>query len=52
MTKAFAEGMEQAMPRLKAAAEKEMAAMNRDARQLYRNFMGVARGARKVSAAE
>jgi len=40
------------MPRLKAAAEKEMAAMNRDARQLYRNFMGVAQSARKVSAAE
>ena len=40
------------MPRLKAAAEKEMAAMNRDARRLYRNFMAAARGETKVSAAE
>lgn len=40
------------MPRLKAAAEKEMAAMNRDARRLYRNFMAAALGETKVSAAE
>ncbi len=38
------------MPRLKAAAEKEMAAMNRDARRLYRNFMATARA--KATAAE
>jgi len=41
-----------AMPRLKAAAEKEMAAMNGDARRLYSNFMAAARGESKVSAAE
>jgi GMP synthase-like glutamine amidotransferase len=40
------------MPRLKAAAEKEMAAMNRDARRLYRNFMAAAGGETRVSAAE
>ena len=38
------------MPRLDAAAKQEMPAMNRDARQLYRNFMAVARA--KASAAE
>ena len=31
------------MPRLDAAAKAEMAAFNRDARRLYRNFMGLAR---------
>ena len=40
------------MPRLKAAADREMAAMNRDARRLYRNFMSVARGAGQESAAQ
>jgi GMP synthase-like glutamine amidotransferase len=33
-----------AMPKLQAAAAKEMTAFNRDARRLYRNFMQVARG--------
>lgn len=32
------------MPVLQAAATKQMSAFNRDARQLYRNFMHVARG--------
>ena len=40
------------MPRLKAAAEKEMAAMNRDARRLYRNFMAAAGVAAKASAVQ
>jgi GMP synthase-like glutamine amidotransferase len=31
------------MPRLDAAAKAEMAAFNRDARRLYRNFMGLAK---------
>jgi len=40
------------MPRLKAAAENEMTAMNRDARRLYRNFMDLSQSARKKPAAE
>jgi GMP synthase-like glutamine amidotransferase len=40
------------MPRLRAAADREMAAMNRDARRLYRNFMAAARGIGKASAAQ
>ncbi len=40
------------MPRLKAAADREMAAMNRDARRLYRNFMALAQGGGQASAAQ